>query len=183
MPAGPLNLVRHTAGSPLPSTPDYFIAPFTPDGQLIGVAGRALAELSPKWLAFCRELLASHGSTFRCPIPLPSLQHITLQVTSAGGTALVSLLVNDQPASSAVALTGQEPGAEAEVLKMFVESLRRVTLVQQAAATSKPFESLFSLRERPLYAVVLWANPQISEEDQQLVQELENHLAGALTAS
>jgi hypothetical protein len=166
----------------LPSTPDYFVAPFAPDGELIGVAGRALAELSPKWLDFCHELLASNGAAFRCPIPLPPLQHITLQVTAGSGTALVSLLVNDQPASSAVALTGRDPAAEAEVLKMFVDSIRRVPLVQQAATTSKPFESLFALAERPVYAVVLWANPRISTEDQELVQELENHLAAALTA-
>jgi hypothetical protein len=90
--------------------------------------------------------------------------------------------VHEQPASSAVALTGQEPAAEAEVLKMFVDSMRRVPLVQQATTTSKPFEALFTLAERPVYAVVLWANPQISEDDQQLVRQLENHLAAALTA-
>jgi hypothetical protein len=60
--------------------------------------------------------------------------------------------------------------------------MHRVPLVQQAAATSRPFEALFTLAERPVYAVVLWANPRISKEDQQLVQELENHLAAALTA-
>src|SRR5688572_4005152 len=173
-------LIRYTAGSPLPSTPDYFVAPFAPDGELIGVAGRALAELSPKWLGFCHEMLASNGAAFRCPIPLSPLQHITLQVTAGSGTALVSLLVNDQPASSAVALTGQESAAESEVLKMFVASMRRVPLVQQAATTSKPFEAVFGLAERPLYIVIPWANPRISDADRELVQQLENHLAGAL---
>ena len=65
---------------------------------------------------------------------------------------------------------------------MFVDTMRRVPLVQQGAATEKPFESVFTLAERPLYVVVLWANPRISTEDQQSVQELENHLAAALLA-
>ena len=146
--------------------PDYFVAPFAPDGEPIGVAGRLLSELSPKWLGFCHELLASKGEAFRCAIPLPPLQHITLQVTAGSGTALVSFLVNDQPASSAVALTGQDPAAEADVLRMFVDSMRRVPLVQQTAATGKPFESLFTLAVRPVYVVVLWANPRISREHQ-----------------
>ena len=144
------------------------------------MAGRAVAELSPKWLGFCRDLLASKGAAFRCPIPLPPLQHITLQVTAGSGTALVNLLVNEQPASSAVAVTGQEVAAEAEVLKMFVDSMRRIPLVQEATTTSKPFEAVFGLEERPLYVVIPWANAQISDPDQELVQQLEIHLAGAL---
>ena len=87
-------------------TPDYFIAPFAADGELIGVAGRSLSELSPRWLDFCHELLAAQGDTFRCQVPLPPLHHVTLQVTSGNGTALVSFAAHDQPVSSAVALTG-----------------------------------------------------------------------------
>src|SRR6478735_8996325 len=142
---------RSYGGSPLPSTPDYFIAPFATDGELIGVAGRSLAELSPRWLGFCHELLAAQGPVFRCPVPLPPLQHITVQLTSSNGAALVSLFVHDQPASSAVALTGADLAADAEALRMFVDSMRRVPFVQQAAATPTPFEAVFSLAQRPLY--------------------------------
>lgn len=164
----------------MPSTPDYFVAPFAPDGELVGVAGRSLAELSPRWLGFCHELLASQGPVFRRPVPLPPLQHITVQLTSSNGAALVTLSVHEQPASSAVALTGSDPGADSEVLRMFVESMRRLPIVQQAAATPTPFEAVFGLAERPLYVVIPWANPRISGPDQELVQQLENHLAGAL---
>jgi hypothetical protein len=166
---------------PLPSTSEFFVAAFAPDGELIGVAGRDLEKLSPKWLGFCRDLLASGRGMFRGSVPLPPLQHITLQVTAGSGAALVSFLVGDQPVSSAVALTGRDPAAEVEALKMFVGSMRGVPLVQQTAATSKPFEALFTLAERPVYVVVPWANPRVSQEDKQLVQELEIHLAATLT--
>jgi hypothetical protein len=166
----------------LTPTPDYFVAPFAVDGELLGVAGRSLSELSPRWLGFLHELLATQGPTFRCPIPVPPLEHITLQVTSADGAALVSFAVRDQPATSAVALTGSDPTADAKVLRMFVDSMRRVPLVRQVAATPAPFEAAFRLAQRPLYVVIPWANPKVSDADQDLVQELENHLAGALLA-
>jgi hypothetical protein len=163
-------------------TPDYFVAPFALDGKLVGVAGRSLSELLPLWLAFCRDLLAAHGPVFHCPIPLPPLQHITLQVTSGNGTALVSLGVHNQPATSAVALTGSDPAADSEGLRMYVDSMRRVPLVRQAAATPTPFETVFGLPQRPLYVVMPWANPHIGDADQQLAREFENHLAAALLA-
>ena len=160
--------------------PDYFVAPFASDGELIGVAGRLLSELSPRWLGFCNELLASQASTFCCQLPLPPLAHISLQVTSSNGAALVNLAVHDQPASSGVALTGCDPASDSEVLRMFVDSMRGVQFVQQATSTPTPFESVFGIVQRPLYVVIPWGNPQISNADQQLVQELENHLAAAL---
>jgi hypothetical protein len=166
----------------LPPTPDYFVAPFAPDGEMIAVAGRSLSELSPRWLGFWHELLATQGPVFRSAVPLPPLQHITVQLTSGSGAALVTLSANDQPASSSVALTGSDPARESEVLRMWVDSLRRLPLVRQAAASGTPFEAVFDLPERPLYVVVPWANPRISAADQQLVQELENHLAAALLA-
>jgi len=162
---------------------DYFVAPFSFDGELIGVAGRSVATLSPRWLDFCRRLLGELGPVFRRAIPLPPLEHITLQFTTNDSAALVSFYVREQPATSAVALRGKRPGAEAEVLRMFVESLRRVPVVQQAAGSAAPFEAAFGLSQRPLYVVVLWANPQIRDADLELVQELDNHLAAAFLSS
>jgi hypothetical protein len=127
-------------------------------------------------------LLAAQGPVFRCPVPLPPLQHIHIQLTSSNAAALVTLTVHDQPVSSAVALTGSDPAADAEVLRMFVDSMRNVWLVKQAAATPTPFAAVFGLAQRPLYVVIPWANPRLSAEDQQLVHELDNHLAAALLA-
>lgn len=162
------------------STPDYFIAPFAPDGELIAVAGRSLSDLSPQWLQFCRNLLDERGAAFRVSVPKPGLEHVALQLTSSGSAALVSFTVQGHAATSAIALGGADSAAEAEVLRMFVDSMRRVPVVQEVATTAAPFEAAFGLSERPLYIVVPWANPQISDADMELVQELENHLAGVL---
>jgi hypothetical protein len=162
------------------STADYFIAPFAPDGELIAVAGRSLSDLSPQRLQFCRKLLDESGVTLRISVPMPALEHIGLQVTSNGSAALVTFRVREHVATSAVALVGKDRASETEILRRFVNSMRRVPLVQRVATTAAPFEAAFGLTQRPLYIVVPWANPQINDSDMELVQELENHLAGAL---
>jgi hypothetical protein len=162
------------------ATSDFYIAPFVIDGQLEGIGGCSLSRLSPKWLAFCREVLDTHGPSFRCSIPLPELEHISVHSTSSKGASLVSFSVRKEPATSAAALSGIDPDADGEVLRMFVDSLRKTPLVRQAAASSLPFEAVFGISERPLYIVIPWANPSISDQDMQLVQELQKHLAGAL---
>jgi hypothetical protein len=162
------------------STPDYFIAPFAPDGELIAVAGRSLSELSPQGLQFCRKLLEENGPVFHIFVPKPGLEHIRLQITSNSSATLVSFTIRGHAATSAVALRGTDTACEAEILRMFVDSMRRVPFVQQAAASAAPFEAAFRLAQRPLYIVVLWASPAISDGDLGRVQELENQLAGVL---
>ena len=159
--------------------PDYFVAPFAADGELIGVAGRSLSELSPSWLEFCRGMLAAQGPTFRCAMPLPPLAHITLRFTSTEGAALITWLVRDRVATSGVALRGKDPAADADLLGMYVESLRGVHLVRKAAAGPAPFEAAFGLTQRPLYIVVPWPDPHITDADFELVQELDSHTAAA----
>jgi hypothetical protein len=168
---------------PREQTPDYYVAPFAIDGECMGVGGQFISELSPRWLTFCRQMLNHRGPVFRCTIPLPPLAHIGLQFTSQTHAALVSFTVHSHPATSAVALRGTNLVAEAEVLKMFVDSLRRVPVVQQAAASRDPFGTAFGLVQRPIYIVVPWANPEISEADQNLVRELNNHTAATFLGS
>ncbi len=147
---------------------------------MVGVAGRSFAELSPRWLAFCRQLIDEFGPVFKRVIPIPPLAHITVQLTTIDAASLVTIYVRDRVANSAIALSGGNPQAEREALTRFVDSLRRTLLVQQAAPNSKPFEAAFTLNDRPLYIVVPWPDPQISDEDQALVLELDNHLAAAI---
>jgi hypothetical protein len=159
--------------------PDFFVDPFAADGELVGVAGRSLSEFSPRWLDFCRRLLAGPGGAFHGDLPLPALRHIGLRFTSGAGAALISFTVHGAAASSAIALCGSNPAGEAEVLKSFVESLRRVPFVRDASAGPAPFGAAFALAQRPLYVMVPWPNPRVGDADRQLVQELENHLAAA----
>jgi hypothetical protein len=163
--------------------PNYFVAAFGVDGQLVGVRPRSASQLTPGWLGFCRKLLTDGGPVFQCVMPQKELQHIALRFTSAEGAALVKFEVRGALATTAVALKGLNTAAEAEVLGMWVESMRRVRIVQEAAKEKTPFQTAFSLTERPVYIVVPWPDRRITEPDRQLVQELENHLAAAFLCS
>jgi hypothetical protein len=158
--------------------PMFYSAPFASDGELVGVGQWRLADLSPRWLEFCRQLLVSQGGRFRTALPGP-LNRLQLSFTSAEGVALVTFSVAGQIAASAVYLRGENPAAEQEMLAMFVESVRRTAVVQQGQAGREPFQAAFGLTERPLHVVVAWGNPAVNDEDSGLVTELGNHMAAA----
>ena len=156
----------------------YFTAPFDIQGELLGIGSHQLSDLAPHWLEFWSQLLKKHGPVFKFNLPLEPLQHIAVQFTSAEGGALVTFAVRGTPASSAVALAGLNHAAESELLGMWVDSMRHMRLVQQAArAGTTPFQSAFALTQRPIYFVVPWPTSQVSDSDRELVQELETHLA------
>lgn len=136
-----------------------------------------MADLSPRWLGFCRDLL-DHGTSFRTALPGP-LNHVELRFTSAAGAALGTFYVGGQLAASAAYLRGDNLDAGQELTGMFVESLRRSSVVQDGKVGAEPFAAVFGLRQRPLHVVVPWANPRIAEKDEDLVRELGNHLAAA----
>src|SRR5262245_66241264 len=83
----------------------FYAAPFASDGELIGVGQWRLADLSPRWLDFCRQFLADQGERFRTALPGP-LSRLQLSFTSAEGAALVTFSVGGQMAASAVYLRG-----------------------------------------------------------------------------
>lgn len=107
-------------------------------------------------------------------------------MTSANGAGLGIFYAHGDIALSTAYLRGDDRNAEDELISMFVSSLRRLKTVQGSQGNDLPFEQVFSLNERPLHVVVVWANPKISADDQELIRELSNHFAGAflcLTAS
>ena len=161
---------------------DFYVAPFAIDGELVGIAPLSVSALSPRWLGLCRELIGKNGESFSCAIPQQSLRHISLQITSSNGATLVTFSANGQIVSSSAALAGTDPMTDTQVLRMFVESLRTTSSVVVASGSPDPFEQALHIAERPLYVVVPWANPTVSDTDHDLVRELNNHLAGALLA-
>lgn len=160
--------------------PDHTLAIFTADGALTGVTPCSSSILSPRWMEFWRQMLGAHGPVFKAAIPIPPLSHIEVRLTCSEGGALASFAVHAQPAVSAVALTGGNPEAEAQMLRMFVDSLRRTQPVRALAGGELPFEAVFGVAQRPLFAAVVWGNPAVNDEDYETVIELANHLAGVL---
>jgi hypothetical protein len=161
--------------------PGFYVAPFGIDGEPEGIDYWKIERLSPKWLAICDRHLELHGTSFDIPWG-GNLAHIQMKFTSASGIALVTLSVRGKPSASIAIATGNLPSAETEVLNMFVDSLRRTTLVQHAAAASIPFQNVLVIKERPLMIVVPWPDSNISKQDHALVRELAIHTAGAFVA-
>jgi len=54
----------------VPATDSFFSAPFTVDGELMGVGEWRVSDLSPRWLRFCEDLL-SQREAFQTPLPGP----------------------------------------------------------------------------------------------------------------
>ena len=156
----------------------FFVAPFGTDGEPEGLDRWELSELSHKWLTICGEFLEHYGDCFDAAWSGP-LSHIETRFTSAAGAALVTFRVRGRPVSISALAKGQSPQAESEVLNMFVESLRRINLVKAAATSPEPFQKVLNIEERPLMIVVPWPDAEVSDQDHELVRELELHTAGA----
>ena len=157
----------------------FHVAVFGIDGELASEGNWSLAQLSPNWLEFARTFLEEGGEVFRKPIDGSRLSHIELQFTSDNGHALGSFYAYGQLVASTAYFSGANPSGETFLRGMFIQSLRRVELVRQAAASPEPFSLIESMASRPLHVVVPWGLVSIPEEDHRAVSELSNHFAGA----
>lgn len=162
-----------------PDSEEYFYtAALAANGELVGLGRWRLADLSPKWLAVCAGMIHSHGEVFRASFG-QMLSHIEVKLTASGGVGLGMFYANRRVCVSAAYLRGEDLAAEHEVLRMFVESLRRVDAVQRLRNNDEPFETMLGIRERPLHIVVPWPDGNVPDKDQELIRELANHFAGA----
>ena len=159
-------------------TSSFFVAAFSADGEIAGVNRRSLSALSEKWFDICKEYLSHYGDDFDAPWS-GNLSHIKTKFISESGAALATFSSNERPAISIALVTGHSSEVESSVLKMFVNSLRNIEFVRASAKSSEPFEKIFSIESRPLAIIVPWGDPKISEQDQQVVQELSLHFSAA----
>ena len=154
----------------------YYVAPFAPAGELLGVGRWEVKDLSPRWLSVCSDLLAAHGPVFRTSLG-GRLDHIEIGMTIAEGVGLGTFYCHGKLGVSAVYLPGQSPGIESGILDMFIGSLRRTDFVREASQSDTPFEAVRQITERPLHVVVVW--PNVSEDEHELLSEFSTNFAGA----
>ena len=152
----------------------FHVAPFSCDGDLLGIAEWDVATLSDRWLGFCRELLSTHGPIFTTTLPGP-LHRVGIRFTSAQGAALATFSFDGVPVASSALLRGEAPAAERELLLMFVQSARGLDVVRTSQQSTEPFEEIFGIHLRPLHTVITFGG----SEDANIIPELGNHLAGA----
>ena len=170
------------AGKPMvtsaDNSPGFWVAPFAIDGQSEGIGRWPYSRLSNKWLEICRGFLDFHPPSFESAWP-GVLSHITIKLTTIAGLSLITFQVHGRPAACMILATGGATQIESGVLHIFVESLRRVSIVQATASSTPPFDQVFAITERPVMIAVPWPDSQISEQDHSLVKELALHTAGA----
>jgi len=160
----------------------FYVAPFTIDGESLGVHEWDVAQLSAKWLSFAQQLIHENGSVLRRSLGGP-LSHLEIKLTAADGIGLGTMFANDQIVVSTAYFGGANPAEERELETMFLESLRGSAPVKRHASMDLPFDQLRTIRERPLHVVVVWGNPQVSDQDHELIREFANHFAGAFLCS
>jgi hypothetical protein len=156
----------------------FFTAAYALDGELVGVGQQHISQLSKRWINVAAALLAEQGSNFDAHLRGP-LAHMRLKLTSSDGMGLGMFFVNDQLVASTAYLRGDDPAGEKQLCEMFVQSLESTGYVRRAATTEMPFRSILQLRERPLHIAIVWGNPNVSQDDHQLVQEFATHMAAA----
>jgi hypothetical protein len=156
----------------------YYVAPFAPDGEHLGVGFWEFSKLSQMWIDNCHGFMASCPQTKSVSWG-QQLARFETQLTSARGAGLATFSVDGLIALSCVFASGIDRETDDEVLRQFVASMQRVEFVRQAATVADPFGSLLRLEERPLAGVVVWHPAGITDEDHQVLQELSNHFAAA----
>lgn len=159
-----------------PTNQSFYAAPFAIDGELLGIGEWQLSKLSPRWLEFSREVLRSGGPVFDKSLSAP-FDRVRLRFTSANGVAIATFSIDSVPVASSAFLRGTDSAAERQVLQMFVESSRRVRVVQRVSTTPEPFAKAFTISQRPLHIVIAWGTQQ--GEDADMVSELSTHFAAA----
>jgi hypothetical protein len=156
----------------------FHVLPFAIDGASVGKGYWEESQLSQHWLSFCRDFLKGNGPALERSLP-GNLSDIGIKFTSGSGAALLTLTVQGRLIVSSVMVSGHSPTADAEVARMFVESLTRMTRGRVPELQNVPFSDLLTAAERPLIALVHWPDDNVTEDLDEMIRELTLHFAGA----
>ena len=159
-------------------TNGFYVAPFTFSGELVGRGFWHINELSSKWINISSVFLDLNGEVFNASWG-QELSHITTKLTSADGAGLGIFYVNNEIAISTLYLSGSNEIIDAQVMDMFVKSLEDTDIVRKANPAPHPFQDIRNLTDRPMVVTVVWSNPNISEGDNEIIQELSIHFAAS----
>jgi hypothetical protein len=130
----------------------------------------AFRNLSDRWVHVAEEMLRSESPAARWAIPVENLDHLEVRCTRAQGSGIVGYYANGHLASSALLLSGQNSAVEKEIQQMFLSSL---------PGSPGAFVALDSMHVRPVQAIAIWGNPNVSESDYGLLRDFSLHFAGA----
>jgi len=153
----------------------FRIEHFAFDGEALGAQAQLLSQLSPKWLAIGEDLLATHGPVFTQNMG-STLSHY--EIKCAAGLCWFSVAAT--PALFGVVLPVSPDAQSRALLTTFVSQLQCAKPVLEHCRDVPEFLGrISSLKERPVFIVVNWLNPNIPAQDQEAMFQLATHFAGA----
>jgi hypothetical protein len=154
----------------------FYLAVYSGDGMFHGVREWRYASLAEHWISTLSSFLKIQGDKFRASLGGP-LSHVEIQFTSISGSALVTIYVNKNIAISG-ALASGNTDIDAQIIQMFHSSILKSKFLSTFIEGER-FQGMATINERPLAIIVPWANPQVSDTDIEMTQEMFWHLAGA----
>ncbi|MBB6429765.1 hypothetical protein [Algisphaera agarilytica] len=157
----------------------FNVAAYTLTGEEVGRGFWEMSSLSPIWVEAGVTFLNQFGDNFPATSWGQELNHIETKLTSSDGAGLGQFYTNGQLSISTLYLAGKDRSVDNEVADLFIQSLEQSDLVRQATTHPQPFASIRSIESRPLVVVFVWGNPEISDQDEELLQELSTHFAAA----
>ena len=105
-----------------------------------------------------QAIVGTGQGSFKAAVDLgPGAGKIELKWTGAGGCALSSVSSGGRSVLSTFLSDGSNPDADASLLGMFLDSLRRTKpVLDHNPGNPSPFAKLQTVRDRPLYGAVLF---------------------------
>jgi hypothetical protein len=164
--------------APVKEPQHFTIAPFGIDGSLEGRAVWNIADLSPKWIGVCSDIIRENGTTFDRSLG-GQLKHLSIKCITVKAAALVTISAHNRPVSLGAFALGVEPQSDIDVLTMFARSTSQSTS-RFHAPDREAFAELYAITDRPLLVVVPWPDLLVSDEEHDLAREIMLHFIAAL---
>lgn len=156
---------------------DFHLAVFSIDGELTGVRRWDSSELDPKKVQECRQILASNASQGRGSLRAPN-DAVGYTYTTHHGAALLTMSVAANIGVSVLLASGSSPSVDRQYMDLFCISVSKASPVATLGSGER-FRKMLSLTHRPLGVAVIWGNPQISDNESDVMREFTCHFLGA----
>lgn len=152
----------------------FFIAPFACDGESLGIGEWNSSNLESTWLNRLRFLTGPDNYDHRA-LPSP-FSDFSVRATLVEGSGIATFFVRDVLATSAVILTGARLDAEFQILNMFLDSVRRVSIVAESGVDSR-MDRMIEIANRPLMIAIPWPDDRISDDEYATISAISIHFA------
>lgn len=133
----------------------------------------APADLDPVRLRACQALLSVTPT--RSPLASAGWEELVLQQTLSRDMGLLAVWRESQIAASAVLLAGTDPADEAELLKMFQESIAKTRATVAANDSETRYAEFHMEKRRPVVFQVIW--PAAAEAQNYNVEAVARYFA------